>query len=88
MPHITLPEGAPGILGPMQAYPETQRHLSALAEALLRGPSSLTSAERETIAASVSYGNECVFCSQSRSRNRSLSRRTASAARRKPGSGP
>ena len=40
----------PGIVGPMIAYPETQTHLSGLAEALLRGPSSLTSAERELIA--------------------------------------
>jgi uncharacterized peroxidase-related enzyme len=65
MAHITLPEGAPGITGPMIAYPETQTHLSGLAEALLRGPSSLTSAERELIAAYVSSGNECYFCTQS-----------------------
>jgi uncharacterized peroxidase-related enzyme len=65
MAHITLPEGLPGIIGPMKAYPETEHHLNALAEALLRGPSSLTSAERETIAASVSSGNECYFCTQS-----------------------
>ena len=65
MPHIKLPEGAPGITGPMIAYPETQTHLSGLAEALLRGPSSLTSAERELIAAYVSSGNECYFCTQS-----------------------
>lgn len=65
MAHITLPEGAPGIIGPMIAYPETQKHLSALAEALLRGPSSLTSAERELIAAYVSSRNECYFCTQS-----------------------
>jgi uncharacterized peroxidase-related enzyme len=64
MAHITLPEGAPGILGPMIAYPETQKHLSGLAEALLRGPSSLTSAERELIAAYVSSRNECHFCTQ------------------------
>jgi uncharacterized peroxidase-related enzyme len=63
--HITLPEGAPGIIGPMIAYPETQKPLSALAETLLRGPSSLTSAERETIAAYVSAGNECRFCRES-----------------------
>jgi len=63
--HIALPEGVPGILGPMTAYPETERHLSGLAEALLRAPSSLTSAEREMIAASVSSGNECYFCTQS-----------------------
>jgi uncharacterized peroxidase-related enzyme len=65
MAHIQLPEGAPGILGPMIAYPETQVHLSGLAEALLRGPSSLTSGERETIAAFVSAGNECRFCRES-----------------------
>jgi uncharacterized peroxidase-related enzyme len=65
MAHITLPEGAPGIIGPMAAYPESEKHLNGLAEVLLRGPSSLTSAERETIAAYVSAGNECRFCCQS-----------------------
>jgi uncharacterized peroxidase-related enzyme len=65
MPHIALPEGIAGIVGPMTAYPETARPLNELAETLLRGPSSLTSAERETIAASVSSGNECYFCTQS-----------------------
>jgi uncharacterized peroxidase-related enzyme len=63
--HISLPEGAPGIIGPMAAYPDTEKYLNGLAEALLRGPSSLTSAERETIAAYVSAGNECRFCCQS-----------------------
>jgi uncharacterized peroxidase-related enzyme len=63
--HITLPEGVPGINGPLMAYPETERHLSGLAETLLRGPSSLTSAERELIAAYVSSRNECSFCTQS-----------------------
>jgi uncharacterized peroxidase-related enzyme len=65
MAHISLPEGVPGIEGPMVAYPETQRHLSGRAEALLRGPSSLTSAERELIATHVSSGNGCYFCTQS-----------------------
>jgi uncharacterized peroxidase-related enzyme len=65
MSHIRLPEGVPGILGPMTAYPETERHLSGLAQALLRGPSSLTPAEREMIATYVSSGNECYFCTQS-----------------------
>jgi uncharacterized peroxidase-related enzyme len=65
MAHINLPEGIPGIVGPMIAYPETQVHLSGLAEALLRGPSSLTPAERELIASYVSSGNECYFCTQS-----------------------
>jgi uncharacterized peroxidase-related enzyme len=35
-----------------------------LADALLRGPSSLTPGERETIAAFVSAGNGCTFCEQ------------------------
>ena len=65
MPHIRLPEGLPGITGPMAAYPETARHLQGLAEEVLRGPSSLTTAERELIAAHVSSENECHFCTQS-----------------------
>ena len=65
MAHITLPEGLPGITGPMAQYPETERHLSGLAEALLRGPSSIGPAERELIATYVSSGNECHFCTQS-----------------------
>jgi uncharacterized peroxidase-related enzyme len=38
-----------------------------LAEILLRGPSTLTSAERETIAAFVSFRNDCHFCQASHS---------------------
>src|ERR1700722_16589227 len=62
MAHIRLPEGAPGIVGPMLAYPETEKHLNGLAEALLRGVSSLTPAEREIIATFVSSANACFFC--------------------------
>jgi uncharacterized peroxidase-related enzyme len=62
MAHIKLPEGVPGIVGPMMAYPETETHLNGLAEALLRGPSTLTPGERELIAAHVSHRNECYFC--------------------------
>lgn len=65
MAHIDLPDGVPGIRGLLAAYPETQTHLSGLAEVLLRGPSSLTPGERETIAAYVSRGNECHYCCQS-----------------------
>jgi len=64
MPHIALPEGLPGIVGPMVAYPETEKHLNGLADALLRGASSLSPGEREMIAAYVSAGNECRFCTQ------------------------
>jgi uncharacterized peroxidase-related enzyme len=49
----------------MMRYPETAAPLNALAEVLLRGPSTLSRAERELIAAFVSRRNECVFCSSS-----------------------
>jgi uncharacterized peroxidase-related enzyme len=62
--HVAIPRGAPGILGLMAAYPETARHLNGLAEALLRGPSSLAPGEREVIAAYVSAANGCTFCTQ------------------------
>ena len=65
MAHIKLPDGLPGITGPLTSYPETAKHLRGLAEELLRGPSSLTSAERELIAAYVSAQNECMFCMNS-----------------------
>jgi len=65
MAHIDLPEGLPGITGPLTSYPETAKHLRGLAEALLRGPSSLTAAERELIATYVSAQNECFFCMNS-----------------------
>jgi uncharacterized peroxidase-related enzyme len=60
--HIQLPEGLPGIVGPLTYSPETAKPLLLLAETLLRGPNTLTSAEREMIAAHVSYRNECDFC--------------------------
>ena len=62
MPHITLPEGLPGIRGPMAFRPETAKPLNELAEVLLRGPSTLTPGERELIATYVSSQNECFFC--------------------------
>lgn len=65
MAHITLPDGVPGIVGPLKRYPETARHLSGLAQVLLRSPSSLTPAEREVIAAYVSSRNDCYFCTHS-----------------------
>lgn len=65
MAHIKLPEGIPGIVGPLTAYPESAKFLSGLAQTVLRGPSSLTEAEREMIATHVSSGNECFFCTNS-----------------------
>jgi uncharacterized peroxidase-related enzyme len=65
MPHVELPPGLPGILGPMAYSPETARPLNELAEILLRGPSTLSSAERELIATYVSSQNDCHFCQSS-----------------------
>jgi uncharacterized peroxidase-related enzyme len=63
VPHIDLPP-LPGIVGLLAGYPETAGPLNSLAEALLRGPSPLTPAQRETIAAYVSRRNECAFCTE------------------------
>jgi uncharacterized peroxidase-related enzyme len=65
MAHITLPEGLPGISGPMAFRPETAKPLRELAEVLLRGPSTLTSGERELIATYTSSQNDCYFCQTS-----------------------
>jgi uncharacterized peroxidase-related enzyme len=65
MPHISLPEGLPGILGPMAYAPETSKPLNDLAETLLRGPSALSRADRELVAAHVSARNDCMFCHSS-----------------------
>lgn len=67
MAHIALEQGVPGIVGAFQFRPETAKPMRELAELLLRGPSTLTSAEREAIAAYVSSGNECRFCQLSHS---------------------
>lgn len=62
MPHISLPEGLPGIRGPMTFRPETAGPLSELAEILLRGESTLSRGDRELIATYVSAGNGCDYC--------------------------
>lgn len=62
MAHITLPEGLPGIRGPMAFRPDTAKHLNELAEVLLRDDNSLSRGERELIATYVSYLNDCFFC--------------------------
>lgn len=62
MAHIQLPEGLPGIRGPMAFRPETSKPLNELAEVLLRSENSLSRGERELIATYVSYLNDCFFC--------------------------
>jgi uncharacterized peroxidase-related enzyme len=65
VPHISVPEGLPGIVGLLAFKPETAATISAFTQQLLRGPSSLTPGEREIIAAVVSRRNGCQFCARS-----------------------
>jgi uncharacterized peroxidase-related enzyme len=65
MSHIALPAGFPGITAGFAFRPDVARPMRELAELLLRGPSSLTSAEREMIATFVSTRNDCYFCQNS-----------------------
>ncbi len=64
MPHIDVKAGM-GITGLLERYPLTAAPLGDLAEALLVAPAALTRAERETIAAFVSFRNRCHFCTES-----------------------
>jgi uncharacterized peroxidase-related enzyme len=65
MPHIKVDEGIAGIRALLAFRPETARPLGELAETLLRGPSTLSRADREMIAAHVSFRNDCHFCHNS-----------------------
>jgi uncharacterized peroxidase-related enzyme len=65
MAYIKVKEGEPGIRSLVQFRPETGKPLYDLAQVLLRGPSPLTPAERELIAAHVSNRNGCMFCMNS-----------------------
>jgi uncharacterized peroxidase-related enzyme len=65
MAHIKVEESVPGIRSLVLFRPETGKPLYELAQVLLRGPSPLTEAERELIAAYVSYRNDCMFCTNS-----------------------
>ncbi len=65
MAYIEVEEGVPGIRSLFNFSPETGKPLCDLAEVLLRGPSPLSSAERELIAAFVSNRNSCMFCMNS-----------------------
>src|SRR5271154_7055051 len=62
MPHIQLPEGFPGIRGPMMFRPETAKPLNELVGVLLRGTHTLSPGERELIATYVSARNDCNYC--------------------------
>jgi uncharacterized peroxidase-related enzyme len=68
MPHIDLPAGIPGIGGGFAFRPETAKPMRELAHILLFEPgseASLSSRDRELIAAYVSSRNTCYFCQTS-----------------------
>lgn len=62
MPYIALEDHLPGITGLLEYSKGTAQPIRDLTQFLLRGPSTLTEAERELIATVVSFGNECTFC--------------------------
>lgn len=62
MPYIPVQEHLPGITGLLEFRQDTAKPIRELTQFLLRGPNTLTQAERELIATAVSGGNECTFC--------------------------
>jgi uncharacterized peroxidase-related enzyme len=62
MPYIPLEDHLPGITGLLEYSKDTAAPIRELTQILLRGPSTLTEAERELIATVVSSRNECTFC--------------------------
>ena len=62
MPHINVDPNLPGIRSLMAFSPETATPMGKLANLMLRTNEGLSMAEREMIAAYVSYLNDCFFC--------------------------
>ncbi len=80
MTHLpSLPANA-ALFDLFKAYPEAARPLLAYHEVLLRGPSSLSVAERERIAAYVSDLSGCAYC-------QTIHAATARALKSDPGEG-
>ena len=65
MPHINVDENLPGIRSLMAFSPGTATPMGELANLLLRSDEGLSMAERELIAAHVSYLNDCFYCHHS-----------------------
>jgi uncharacterized peroxidase-related enzyme len=68
MPHINLPKEYPGVRSLFMFSPETSVPLNGLVQILLHDPHpTLSSGERELIAAYVSGLNECKYCAAAHS---------------------
>jgi uncharacterized peroxidase-related enzyme len=63
MPYIPVEGHLPGITGLLEYRKDSAEPIRDLTQILLRGPSTLTTGERELIATLVSHRNECRFCS-------------------------
>lgn len=62
MPYLPLESHLPGITGLLEYRQDTAQPIRDLTQVLLRGPSTLTTGQRELIAMIVSHRNECRFC--------------------------
>lgn len=62
MPHIPLAPHLPGITGLLEYRQDSAAPIRELTQVILRGPGSLSFAEREMIATVVSQANGCRFC--------------------------
>lgn len=62
MPYVPVEEHLPGITGLLEYRKDSAQPIRELTQFLLRGPNTLTEAERELIATVVSNGNQCTFC--------------------------
>ena len=65
MPYIDIQNDLTGIRGLMAFSPHTAEPMGLLANALLHHSDGLLAAERELIAAHVSYLNDCFYCQHS-----------------------
>src|SRR4029079_6656732 len=65
MPYNNVDENLPGIRSLMAFSPHTATPMGHLANLLLRSDEGLSMADRELIAAYVSYLNDCFYCHQS-----------------------
>lgn len=65
MPHIHVDKNLPGIRALMAFSPDTATPMGELANLLLRSNEGLSMADRELIAAHVSYLNDCFYCHES-----------------------
>lgn len=89
MVYIQVDEGLPGIIGLLEYRKDTAEPIRDLTQILLRGPSTLSEGDRELIAAIVSHGNECTFCTKAHSTAANLllgEQETCEAAKRDLGS--